>query len=278
MDGRLTRLLFGGLAALTLPVVGCQSFAPKPPTGAQPAGSPAASALMQAGYKQPKPGLFAPPAEQPAPAPVRGKKGQPFKPETDIAIADVELEVAFDEKRSGEDRDKLLDVSRQRLQSALQKDPKNKDAHLKLAKLYTWAGDKERMVEMVRRVTTLYPKDKEVAFAQVRMMARFEDWAGACKGCEAALALDPENRTYKKTYGVVLARSNRWQEAMEAMMDVMGESDARTFLGRMLIDTGRVPEGQQQLEEALRVDPENAVARDHLASLQEYLQQAGGVK
>ena len=277
MDGRLTRFLCGGLAALTLPAVGCQLFPQKGPADGVP-GNPAAGGLMQAGYKQPPPFKFAPPQADP-PAPARtAKKGQPFKPETDIAIADVELEAAFDESRAGADRDRIIDVARQRLQSALQKDPKNKAAHLALAKLYTWAGDRERATAVLKRAADLYPKDKDVAYAQVRTLVRFEDWAGACQGCKAALALDPENRTYKKAYGVVLARANRWQEAMEAMLDVMSESEARTFLGRMLIDLGRVPEGRQQLEAAVAADPTNAAAREVLGSLDEYLQQTGPVK
>ena len=276
MDGRLKRLMFCGLACAVLPAVGCRLFAPKTPAEIQ-AATPGGSLIQQAGFKQQSNKFGPPPAD--APTPARAKKGpQQFKPETDIAIADVELEAAFDETRSGTDRDRIIDVARQRYQEALRKDPKNKDGLLGLAKLYTWANDKERAVATYKKALDLYPKDKEVVFALMRTQVRFEDWAGACAACKAAIDLDKENRTYRKAYGVVLARANRWQEALDALVEVMTESEARTFLGRLLIDTGKVAEGQQQLEAAITADPSNDTPREVLAGLNEYLQQQQGTQ
>jgi tetratricopeptide (TPR) repeat protein len=282
MDGRLRLWLTGGLLAVTLPAVGCKLFHPDPP---HPDGLPP---VVPAGHQQQKPNIFQAafqqkqpsqfrPTEAPVAPPPARKKGQPFKPETDIAIADVELEAAFDDSRTGADRDRIIDVSRQRFQHALQKDPKNKGALLGLAKLYTWAGDRERAIATYNEALKHHPRDKEVAFAVMRTQVRFEDWAGACKACELALSLDPENRTFRKAYGSVLARAERWDESFDSLLMVMNESEARTFLGRLLIDTGKVPEGQQQLQIAVQKDPQNETAQRVLAELAEY-QQTGGVK
>jgi len=286
MDGRLRLWLVGGLVAVTLPAVGCKVFETNTTPGnpdLPPAPAPAPQqngGLLQASWRQPKPPAQFRPAEAPTSLPQTRKKGQAFKPETDIAIADVELEAAFDESRSGTDRDRIIDVARQRFQHALQKDPKNKGALLGLAKLYTWAGDRERAVAMYAEALKHHPRDKEVAFALMRTHVRFEDWAGACRACELALSLDPENRTFRKAYGSVLARAERWDESFESLMMVMGESEARTFLGRLLIDTGRLPEGQQQLQAAVQKDPQNETAQRVLAELAEYqqMQQTGGTK
>lgn len=279
MDGRLRLWLTGGLVAATLPAVGCKLFQPDPPTppGAAavvPVGGQKGSgnSIFQAGWKQPAPFR---PAETPTPVRPATKKGQPFKPETDIAVAEVEREAAFDESRTGADRDRLIDVSRMRYQDALRKDPKNKEALVGLAKLYTWAGDRERAVSTYQEALKHHAKDKEVAFAMMKSCVRFEDWAGACKACEMALALDPENRTYRKAYGSVLARAERWDEAFESLTKVMTVSEAHTFIGRLLIDNGNMPEGQRQLQIALQKDPQNEVAQRVLAELAEY-QQTGG--
>lgn len=283
MDGRLRLWLAGGLVAVTLPAVGCKVFDPNAPTGGPGAAVVPAppGPIQQASWRQPK-GAAATfrPTETPTSMPQSRKKGQPFKPETDIAIADVELEAAFDETRTGTDRDRILDVARQRFQEALRKDPKNKDALLGLAKLYTWANDRERAVGKYHEALRHHPKDPEVAFALMRAQVRFEDWAGACKACEMAMAIDPENRTFRKAYGSVLAKAERWDESFEVLMGVMTESEARTHLGRMLIDNGRLPEGQQQLQAALSKDPKNETAHRVLAELAEYqqTQQAGGVQ
>lgn len=287
MDGRLRLWLTSGLVAVTLPAVGCKLFQGNTPPSSNPDLPPAPSvqqsggSILQAGWRQPKqPSNFRPTEAPVAPVQPARKKNQPFKPETDIAIADVELEAAFDESRTGTDRDRIIDVARQRFQHALSKDPKNKGALLGLAKLYTWAGDRERAAATYAEALKHHPRDAEVVFALMRTHVRFEDWAGACKACEMALALDPENRTFRKAYGSVLARAERWDEAFESLMMVMSEGEARTHLGRMLIDTGRVPEGQQQLQVALQKDPQNETARRILAELAEYqqTQQTGGVR
>lgn len=281
MDGRLRIWLAGGLLAATLPAVGCNLFDrnAQGPGGAAvvPAGD---NPIQQAGWRQQKPPATFRPTETPTGPTQPRKKGQAFKPETDVAIADVELEAAFDESRSGSDRDRIIDAARMRLQDALRKDPKNKDALLNLAKLYTWADDKQRAVETYQTALQYHPKDKDVAFALMRSYAKFKDWAAACKACEMAIALDPENRTYRKSYGTVLALAERWDESFEALLGVMNESEARTFLGRLLIDTGRVPQGQEQLQTALAKDPQNETARRILAELTEYqqTQQTGGVR
>jgi thioredoxin-like negative regulator of GroEL len=281
MDGRLRLWLTGGLLAVSLPVVGCKLFDKNSPPQADglppvvPVGHQQKPNILQAAFQQKQPAQFRPTEAQSAPAHPR-KKGQPFKPETDIAIADVELEAAFDESRSGSDRDRIIDVARMRFQEALKKDPKNKGALLGLAKLYTWAGDRERATATYNDALKYHPRDKDVAFALMRTQVRFEDWAGACRACELALSLDPENRTFRKAYGSVLARAGRWDEAFDSLLAVMGESEARTFLGRLLIDTGKVPEGQQQLQAALQKDPQNETAQRVLAELAEYQQTGGG--
>jgi Flp pilus assembly protein TadD len=276
MDGRLRGWLAGGLLALTLPAVGCKLFHRDAGVPGGPGVNAPAPIQQAAWWNKQSPTKFTP-TENPAPVRPTAKKGQPFKAETDIAIADVELEAAFDESRTGADRDRIIDVARQRLQSALAKDPKNRDGLLALAKLYTWANDRDRAVATYQAALQHYPKDKEVAFGLMRTQVRFEDWAGACKACEMALALDPENRTYRKAYGYVLARGGRWDEAFDSMMMVMGESEARTFMAHILLNTGDLAKGQQQLQIALAKDPQNATARQLLDDLTEY-QQTGGVK
>lgn len=286
MDGRLRLWLTGGLLAVSLPAVGCGLFnrnttpqadgmAPVVPVGHQQQ----KPNILQAGFQQKQASQFRP-TETPTGLTQPRKKGQQFKPETDIAIANVELEAAFDESRSGSDRDRILDVARQRFQHALKKDPKNKGALLGLAKLYTWAEDRERAVATYNEALRYHPRDAEVAFALMRTYARFEDWAGACKACEMAITLDPENRTFRKAYGSVLAKAERWDESFEVLLGMMPEAEARTHLGRMLIDNGRVPEGQQQLQTALQKDPRPEVAETAqrvLTELAEY-QQTGGQK
>jgi len=291
MDGRVSRWLILGLAAITVPNVGCRLFQTQPDPNLPPAVS--TNGLQQAGHTQPSTGISnwfsKKPAYGPIPeqVPVRTATGKKeWKPETFSAFADAELEMAYDSSLHPElDRDALIDVARRKFEAALQKDPKNKTALLGLGKLYTWAGDRDRSAKSYQTALLAHPKDKDVCWAVVRSNVRFEDWNGAAKACDMALALEPQNRTYMKAKGYCLARADQWDKAFDALLNVMTESEARTFLARTLIDLGRTQDGQAHLKLAVECDPHNEVAGGLLAQLNEAavpgpapLQQAGHQK
>ncbi len=208
------------------------------------------------------------PAPPPTPPPPKTEvKASPFKAETDIAIADVEMKAAFDESRSGTDRDRIIDVARQRFQWALEKDPKNKEALLGLAKVYTWAGDKTRVVATYRQAVEHHPNDAEVAFAEMRSMLRFEDWPAAVKAAEEAVKLDPENRTYRKALAACLVRCERYDDAYDQAMKVMSEPEARCFIASRLINAGKTAEGRQRLQQVVKNFPDYREAKHMLEML-----------
>jgi Flp pilus assembly protein TadD len=134
-------------------------------------------------------------------------------------------------------------------------------------------------MQKLQEAATHHPKDRDVAFATVKAQVTFQNWDAACKACEAALALDPENRQYTKSLGYCQARANRWDDAFGTLLRVMPEADARTFLGRTLNDLGRYDEGKQQFQMAIRLDPNHEVAaallQQHPQISEQLLQQAG---
>ncbi len=275
MDGRVRRLAFLAAAA-ALGSVGCKLF--------QREQDPMANAALPVAGQQTKGNWFNStpkygPQQEQIPMRMATKKGQAFKPETLNAVGEAELEAAFDDTRSGADRDQLIDVARQRYESTLKQDPKNRDALLGLGKLYTWAGDHGRAMQWYTEATRQHPKDRDIALAVVKCHIRFQDWESACKACEAAVAADPDNRHFTKTLGYCQARVNRWDDAFGTLMKIMSESEARTFLGQTLIALGRVPEGQQQLQTAVTADPNNENAKTVLAAMRDgthpAIQQAG---
>lgn len=262
MDGMVRTAVSVGLAAVAFGSVGCRLFRQNEPT--LPNAVMPVAGQQKSGFFGTSSPQYGPPPEQ---IPIRdaSKKSEPFKPETYIAWGDAELESAFDENRTGADRDQMIDVARQRYTTALQQDPKNKDALLGLGRLYTWAEDRDRALQSYQEAAKHHPQDKDVAFAMVKCHIRFQDWAAACKGCEAALALDPENRHFTKALGYCQARADRWDEAFATLMRIMSESEARTFLGQTLVALGRVDDGHSQLRWALNANPQNETARELLA-------------
>ncbi len=267
MDGALRRWLVVGLATMSFPAVGCrffqQSSAPDGPQGMMPAGQQQVGSGWF-GSNKPK---YGPVPQQQIVREARDKN-KPFNPITFVSFADAELEMAYDHSiPTNFDRDAMIDVARQKYQAALKIEPNNKPALLGLGKLYTWAGDRDRALQMYQEAIRLHPKDAEIPYALARSHVRFEDWAGAVNAYDMALAIDPENRNYQKAKGYCQARAEQWEQAFDTLMHVMPESDTRVFLGRTLLDLGKIKEGQQQLEIALQQDPHHEAAQAFLAQL-----------
>jgi tetratricopeptide (TPR) repeat protein len=213
------------------------------------------------------------PANPTAPPPekvvvkTKRKPGEPLKPQTEIMLAETEIESAYAEGRNSVERDQLLDSARQRYQRALKSEPKNVDALLGLARLYTKTGDKDRAIETYRTAQKAFPKDHGLPHRMAGTQATFGDWDGAVESCRLALTMDPENRTYQKTLGFCLANAGKWDESFEIMARLMPEPEARYFIGRILYDQDKPAEARQQMEAAVRADPRYAVARQFLTDL-----------
>ena len=192
---------------------------------------------------------------------------KPASAEALAAIANVQLDAAFDEKTAPGSKEGLLDTARKGYQKALQQEPKSKAALRGMAQFYARLGDREKAVEMYKRYLTLYPKDAEVAHEVAVAHARWKDWAGAAAWCDFALKIDPENRSVKKTQGFCLACGGKWDEAFAALCQIMPEAQARHNLAGMLDQMGQAEACKVQLQLAVKADPNYAPAQGFLAEL-----------
>lgn len=184
-----------------------------------------------------------------------------------VAISDVRLDAAFDEKTVPGSKEAMLDLAREGYQKALKQEPKNKDAMLGIARFYAKIGEKEKAVEAYKKYLTTYPNDASAAHEIAIMHARWKDWVGACAWCDFALKIDPENRNVKKTLGFCLARTGKWDEAFAMLCQIMPEAQARHNLAGLLDHLGYADASKQQLQAAVKADPNYAPARDFLAEL-----------
>jgi tetratricopeptide (TPR) repeat protein len=257
--------------------VGCKNSGVQPPTPAIPGYQEKPSLLEQAFGGHPKFTPQAPPAPEP-PVEQARKPGEPLKPETECVLAAAEVEAAFMEGRSAVDRDRLLDSARQKYQRALKTEPNHKGAMAGLAELYAKSGNKDRAIATFQEALKHSPKDHNLAYKMAVMQANFQDWAGAAQSCQYALSLDPENRTYTRTFGYCQAQLGQFQQAGETLMKVMPEANTRYFLGRVLIDQNRMAEGRQMIQMAASQDPQFQQAQEFLAQLDSGTPATGKVK
>jgi tetratricopeptide (TPR) repeat protein len=271
MDGRHIKKLFvaGGIALSTLGCTNKNTYPNSmlPQNGTPPAGQ---SGLM--GAKSPV--MSSPGLETTAAAP--RKKG-PLSPEFEVAMADTRLQVAMADPPPP-NRDELLDSVRACYQRALKQNPKHKEALLGLARMYSKLGDKDHAAEIYQKYLKYYPKDAEVLHEVAMRRAQWKDWPGAVSSCEAALKLDPENRTYRKTLGFCQARAGQYDAALANLQKVMPEAQARHNLAGIMDHMGQAEASRQQLQLALQADPGYAPAKEFLNELLEPkngIQQAG---
>ncbi|HEV3438220.1 MAG TPA: tetratricopeptide repeat protein [Gemmata sp.] len=204
------------------------------------------------------------------------RKG-PAKPETEVAIADVRLATALDEKTPDANRAAILDVARHGYQKALQQDPKNKAAMLGLARYYSRVGEHEKAMETYQKYLTMNPTDREVTYEVARMFARWQDWNNAVAWCDRALKLDPENLSFRKTKAFCQACSGRWEEAFAVFLTIMPESQARYTIARVLEGQNYPDAARQQLQLAVQADPNFADAREYLAEMDQPSRPIGAV-
>lgn len=287
MDGRRFRwCLYGGLL---VSAVGCNrntypdNFGfPKPgqtvgaippPNGGGMFGHKT-PAFMPNGQMTPAPGV-APngmPVEVVEAKPKKSGKG--FGSDTLVSFGDTWSQSAFADPPPP-NRDDLIDKARQAYQKALQKDAKNKEALLGLARMYSRMGDPARATEHYKKYLDANPKDAEGHHEVALAHGQWKDWAGAVSWCEAALRLDPENRTYRKSLAFCQARAGRWEDAMATFCQMMPEAQARYNLARVLEHQKHTDMSRQQLQLALQADPAFAPAREFLADLDQGVRPEG---
>jgi tetratricopeptide (TPR) repeat protein len=190
---------------------------------------------------------------------------KPIKPETIAVMADVQVAAAFqaDDIEPAE-RERRLDEARQRFQKALQQDPKNLDAHRGLGRLYTRLGDRDRALQSYKQAMTHHPRNHAIAHEAAMCCGRFEDWQAALELWQHAQSIDPDNRKYPRMIGLAHARLGNYEAGFNSLVKVVSEAEARTVMARELMEAGHAAAAKEQLDLALKIDPNFAPAQQML--------------
>jgi tetratricopeptide (TPR) repeat protein len=252
MDGRLKAVLAGGLFA----AVGCSST-PKQ-----------LSDVAKAPVEMPKATQVAnappPPAEPPRTS---------LKPQTYIAMGALTEQAAQEAERPQTERDAFRQQARQSYQKALQVDPKYAPAYVALGASYLADGDREQAQAMFKKATDLAPNDAALWSELGAIQAKGKDWSAAVASFNRALTLDPGNKTLASRLGFTLARAGRYEEALNILVKVMSEAEARYNVARMMIHNNETGAANVQLQLALKSDPGYDAARQLLENGSQAVQQ-----
>ena len=255
--------------ALTSAAGGCRTSQTTTESGPS-AGGGGVNAMLASkpGFALPKPGTPGAPPVQLAASRPPSKPGQGLKPETEVILGQADLEAAM-MRESSADRDPLIDSARQHYAKAIKANPKLVGAYTGLARVYTFAGDRDNAMKTIQAGLAHVPADQELRFAVAKAAFVLGDFAASEAACKNVLAGDPQNRQALKTMAICQAHQNRYDEAFATLVttNTMPQSEARYFLGKVLVDVGRIDEGRAQFAEAQKLDPSNQLAIQAMGDL-----------
>ena len=166
-------------------------------------------------------------------------------------------------------RDALMDEAQALLEAQVARHPSNSWLHEELALLAQRRGDFPRMLDHAEAVTGLHP---ELPSAWVHLA-----WAWSCVGnlhaaaaaSARARALEPNNPAHAVSEGEYLLRSGDLDGAEERYrraIDLDPRSAARSALGALLLQQGRIEEALTELQAAVAQHPESILAHEALAT------------
>ncbi len=261
MDGRRIATLI-----LLAAAVGCKTT--KTTSGIPQATS--TGSMLERVFNKTPPG----PLKQPEITPVvEEESNAPLRSDTVAMFADLTVNATFNNNElSASERDRRLDDARLKFQKALEQDPKNLESLSGIGRLYTRLGDKERADLVYQEALKLHPKSAQLAHEAALSYGRFEQWPTALALWKHAMSIDPDSRKYSRLIGLAHARMGNYEAGFAAMMKVCSEPEARTMMARELLDAGQPDASRQQLDLALKADPNFAPAQQLMSG---GLQQAG---
>jgi tetratricopeptide (TPR) repeat protein len=256
MDGRWPRFLIAGAFAGAL---GCTM--PHLRSSGEAASKSESAALKQLKEQQQK---------QAAATAAPVDKNRKLKPETLVKVGALKETAADDVNRPQVERDAFRYQARQSYQKAIDQNPKFTQGYLALASSYLRTDENDKAHAVFQKGLAANPRDAALWFEHGTVYAREKNFTQSVECFAQAVQLDPENKHYQKTYGLQLARVGRFDEACEVLGQCMSEAEARYTVARMCHHLQQPDLCRQQLEAALRANPNHAGAKELLETVNPY--------
>jgi Tfp pilus assembly protein PilF len=175
-------------------------------------------------------------------------------------VADVKIAFARTLEQRGE-----YDRAEAAYQEALKENPQRADALSHLASLRDRKGKFSESAELYRKALALKPGDADIYCNLGYSCYLQRRWPDAEMNLKQAIALKPEHRQAHNNLGLVLAQTDRADEALAEFRKAGGsEADAHNNLAFGLTLQRRWLEARMEYATALRLDPSLASAQKAL--------------
>jgi tetratricopeptide (TPR) repeat protein len=195
------------------------------------------------------------------------KKKEPVKASTLVAVGSYREQLAANPDLSFAEAEQIRSGARAAYNDALKIDPKCSAAYIGLAKSYVVIEDAQQAFAMYEKALVQIPNDAAVWYEKGLTHARFKDWDGAVASLTRASQIDPDNRLYKRTIGLTLARAGKFNEAYSSLKSCMKEEEVHYTLARMSCHLDRPDLAREYLALSLKAHPTYMPAHEMIAEL-----------
>lgn len=159
----------------------------------------------------------------------------------------------------------------QNFQHSLSLKPDYAVALVNLGNLYRHRGDYDRAARLLTQALELEPNDPEANYSAGMLFARQSDYGRASQYLETAVRLKPDYPEALNNLGVLLVHEHRDSEAEDEFRTCIriapGFGDAYVNLARLYVLLKDTAKAKEVLEQLLRLQPENKIARQALDML-----------
>jgi tetratricopeptide (TPR) repeat protein len=160
-----------------------------------------------------------------------------------------------------------LPEARDSYKKVLDKDPRDVDALLGLARIDRAYGRIEEADKQLKKIQKMHPRDARVFVAVGQAHADKHEWEQALASMKKACELNPYDSLYQFHLAVVEANSGDMEQAFIHFKRSVGEAEAHFNVGYVLKQKGLIADSEAHLVQALKMKPDLKQAQTALAAL-----------
>ncbi len=149
----------------------------------------------------------------------------------------------------------------------LEKNPKDIDAILGLARIDRAYGRNDEADLHLKKALKLHPKDPKVFVAIGQAHASKQEWDQAIEKIQVACKLAPYDTIYEYHLAVVEAGAGDVPHAMEHFKRSVGEAEAHFNIGFILNEQGHSSDAEAHLVQSLKLKPDLKQAQAALTAI-----------
>ena len=156
------------------------------------------------------------------------------------------------------------------LETALEINPNNIEALIKLSKIALTRDEKVKALEYIEKTENLDSESMELLFERASILQALKQYERSLKAYDKFLAKEPDNYFAKLNVGIIYIQQNKYEEAQEIIEEAI-KIDPDNVLG--YLDKAKLYEKKGEIEKALEIC--NSIITSNPKLQEPYIRKAG---